>query len=148
MSAWDNQDRPRDHRPAPFDFDAQWDAEEALRQREQSYRPAYERQSASTPPQERPVTQERRTQPRGQQTRRPAGKRRKKRSEHSRMADPDRACVSRTFGGRWTDLFCRRSDPARKCATRDDHGADGIDRAARRDHCRFAYARRPPCSEL
>ena len=84
MSAWDNQDRPREHRATPFDFDAQWDAEEALRQREQSHRPAYEQQSTSTPPRERPVTQERRTQPRSQQTRRPAGKRRKKRRANIR----------------------------------------------------------------
>ena len=80
MSAWDNQDRPRGARPAPFDFDAQWDAEEALQQRERSYRNMPERRSAPTPQRERPMPQTRRPQ----QVRRPTGKRRKKRRKNIR----------------------------------------------------------------
>ena len=85
MSAWDDQDRQRTPRPAPFDFDAQWDAEKALRQREDSYRTTLERQSAPTSAlRERTTPQQRRTPQRGQQTRRPTGKRRKRRKKNIR----------------------------------------------------------------
>lgn len=90
MAEWDRKDISRHERPTAYDFDAEWDAEAALQQRQESYRSAavqsrqeqpressaVQRRRAPTQPQERSVGQRRQMQERSSV---PSKRRRKRR---------------------------------------------------------------------